>query len=657
MAAATARVDGQDKVIAAAQHIVKSLATSKNAAEDMIRILSGFDNRLSSISALFPSSAPSAAAAPEDDMYDGGVDARISTLEARLDEAEQIVLQWEPSDADSSIWDSSSPEIPAEYLSAVDVIISLASTPSILRGRAESVLQIAMARLEDEFALLLVRNAVPLASDDPQVPFRQLSVSPPSEYDEFATSIHDDHLRGTNLDGSNRRSSLSADEISSDLVLPEPVADLEDIADRMIRAGYGDELRQVYVAVRREFLAECLAALGVEKISIEEVQKMEWGILDGKMKRWIHAVSIVVTGLLSAERRTCDQIFVQSEELREDCFAEAAKSCVLELLNFGDAVAMGQRSSHKLFRILGMYEALADVAPKLEVLFLGDTKDFIDGETKEVLTRLGDAVRGTIAEFGNCIQGETSRKVLQGGEIHPLTRYVMNYIGLLADYSTSLNSLLADGVYGGDCSAGSADMTPLGRCVLSLITYLESNIEEKSKLYEDGGLHYIFLMNNILYIVQKVKDSELNKLLGDTWVRKHRAQIKQFSTYYLRASWTKLLSCLKDDGLGGNGNLSGTSKIIPKERLKNFYLTFEEIYRIQTGWKVPDPELREDLKMLVLERVIPAYHAYVGRYRGQLEGGRHSAKYIKYTPEDLEDHVLHLFEGSQGFPNTPRRKP
>ena len=49
-------VVGNDKVLAAAQHIVKSLATSKNAADDMIRILSGFDNRLSSITAdLFPS--------------------------------------------------------------------------------------------------------------------------------------------------------------------------------------------------------------------------------------------------------------------------------------------------------------------------------------------------------------------------------------------------------------------------------------------------------------------------------------------------------------------------------------------------------------------------------------------------------------------------
>ncbi|KAJ8458078.1 hypothetical protein OPV22_031004 [Ensete ventricosum] len=62
MAAAAARADGQEKVIAAAKHIVSSLATSKNAAEDMTRILSGFDNRLSTINDLF---APLQTAAAE----------------------------------------------------------------------------------------------------------------------------------------------------------------------------------------------------------------------------------------------------------------------------------------------------------------------------------------------------------------------------------------------------------------------------------------------------------------------------------------------------------------------------------------------------------------------------------------------------------------
>jgi hypothetical protein len=61
---------------------------------------------------------------------------------------------------------------------------------------------------------------------------------------------------------------------------------------------------------------------------------------------------------------------------------------------------------------------------------------------------------------------------------------------------------------------------------LTLISHLQGKIVEKSRLYEDEALQNIFLMNNLLYIVQKVKDSELKTLLGDNWIRKRRGKIR-----------------------------------------------------------------------------------------------------------------------------------
>nr|CAD1839063.1 unnamed protein product [Ananas comosus var. bracteatus] len=430
MAAATPRVDGQEKVIAAAQHIVKSLATSKNAAEDMIRILSGFDNRLSSISDLFPPSSSSsssngalgpsssdAVVAEEDEEEEASVEVERDAHgdddddeeeeiageehEAMLEEAESVVLQWEdPSDSDYYVWDSSS---------------SSSSASASASAAAEYLSAIATTRLEDEFRRLLLRGALPIASsssDEPASSFRRLSLS----HDDTPTSSprSDPHPHGANLEdsrgggggGGGGRGSLSADHFSSDLLRADAVADLADIAGRMIRAGYGQELSQIYVAVRRDAIAETLAALGVDKMSIEEVQRIEWGTLDAKMKKWIHALKIAVRVLLSGERQLCDQIFVSaSDELKEDCFMEAAKGCVLQLLNFGDAIAIIPRSSEKLFRILGMYEALSDVAPDLDALFSGDAREFISEEVQGILARLADAVKGTINEFGNAVQG------------------------------------------------------------------------------------------------------------------------------------------------------------------------------------------------------------------------------------------------------------
>ncbi|GJZ82359.1 exocyst complex component EXO70B1-like protein [Tanacetum coccineum] len=65
-------------------------------------------------------------------------------------------------------------------------------------------------------------------------------------------------------------------------------------SDRMIRARYEKECCQVYSNVRRDVLDECLAILGVEKLSIEEVQRIEWKVFDEKMKKWIQTVKVVV---------------------------------------------------------------------------------------------------------------------------------------------------------------------------------------------------------------------------------------------------------------------------------------------------------------------------------------------------------------------------
>ncbi|KAJ0941575.1 putative exocyst complex component Exo70, cullin repeat-like-containing domain superfamily [Helianthus annuus] len=53
-------------------------------------------------------------------------------------------------------------------------------------------------------------------------------------------------------------------------------------------------------------------------------------------------------------------VFSESELIEEIRFVETAKGCVMQLLNFGEAVAIGQRSSEKLFRILDMLD-VADV--------------------------------------------------------------------------------------------------------------------------------------------------------------------------------------------------------------------------------------------------------------------------------------------------------
>ncbi|KAK6123714.1 hypothetical protein DH2020_042549 [Rehmannia glutinosa] len=584
-----ATIEGQDKVLATAQRIVQSLGNTSDT-DDMLLILSAFDNRLSTLSSFVSSDEnPSSAAAT--------ASARPAAVDPRFDEAERIILN----DADSSSFSD-------DYLAAVDDIIQLTEELNLssvdagddVMDRAENALQLAMSRLEDEFRHVLIRNTVPLDPD--RLHRSSLSSS------AAAIAIAATEFLGCELLG---------DEMSLELIHPDAVVDLREIADRMIRSGYEKECSQVYCSVRRDVLDECMAILGVEKLSIEEVQRIEWRSLDDKMKKWIQAVKVVVRGLLSSEKNLCEQIFVGSD-LIKDCFLETSKGCVMQLLNFGEAVAIGRRSAEKLFRILDMYDALAQVFPDLQSLFMDEDAGDMVCEAKGVLDGLGEAAIGTFVEFENAVQGEASRKPIQNAEIHPLARYVMNYAKLLVDYSDTLNSLLENvEVESGHPERENTDdsevenMSLIARRLLALIISLESNIEEKSRMYEDTAMQYIFLMNNILYIVQKVKDSELRKLLGDNWIKKRRGLVRQYATQYLRSSWSKALNCLKDEGIGGSS--SNASKVALKERFKNFNACFEDIYRIQTSWKVPDPQLREELRISISEKVIPAYRSFMGR--------------------------------------------
>lgn len=643
----------EDTVIATAHEIVRSLALDKSTADDMLRILTTFDPRFSSLNFNQDSAASSSDAdCAVEDPCDADVDKSRVNIQSRLERAKGVIKS-SNSGSQYEIFD---------YLQHVDDVISIVNSSEVesfpdLFDEAEVLLQEAMVRLEDEFRLTMIKNTLPLDASGINRSFNRLSLSFASDEEFDASSVVNAEER-LSLDREN--SGEVEQHNNNGLIRIEAVDELKEIADAMIQAGYSKELCQVYSSVRREILDECLSVIGVERISIDEVQRMEWEILDDKMRKWIHAVQVVAKVLLSGERVLCDQVFAESEEIREECFVESTKGCVMLLLNFGDAVAIQKRTSEKLFRILGMYEALQEVKPKLDELYAGYLGKNIILEAERIMEWLSDAALGTLVEFGNNVLHDNSKKTING-DLHPMVRYVMNYIKLLGDYSTSLEPLLEKDVSGSEGVSDSGEnISKLGRRMQMLISYVESRLEEKSNSYEDVALRYVFLMNNLHYIVGKVKGSDLIKLLGENWVRKRRGQIRQYHNSYLRATCTKPLSFLKDEGLSGSGSGSGSSnsgsKLAIKERFKNFNLAFEELYKTQITWKVSDEQLKEELRLSTSEQILPAYRSFVGRYRGQLENSRHASKYIKYSAEDLEDCLMKLFEGPTLMSNQPRRK-
>ncbi|XP_057964231.1 exocyst complex component EXO70E2 [Malania oleifera] len=641
-------LEGEENLIAAAQHIVQALGSKKNLTDDARRILVELGSKLSTMASL------------NDNKSEG-----VSEMEERLNIIHEKVMSWE---ADQSmIWDSG-PEEASEYLKAVDEVQKLIgklesrsfakdSEEVELLQRSCDVLQTAMARLEEEFGYILVQN---------RQPFEPEHMSFRSSEDDIADEGSIVSFEDESVEDMRESVSRGSEEFIIDLVRPDVIPDLKCIANLMFVSNYDQECSQAFICVQKDALDECLCILEMEKLSIEDVLRMEWASLNSKIKRWVRAMKIFVRVYLASEKWLIDQIFGEVGSVNSACFIETSKSSMLRLLNFGEAVAISHHKPEKLFGIIDMYEVLTDLLPDMEALYPDEAGFCVRSEFQEVLNSLRNSVRATFLEFEKAIASNTSVNPFAGGGIHHLTRYVMNYIRNLTDYSVILNLLLDDHVPDNPISSSpharpvldgnrsdascSVSVSPMAFHFQSLISILESNIDIKSKLYKDASLEHLFLMNNIHYMTQKVKDSELRAILGDEWIRKHNWKFQQHAMNYERATWSSILPLLKDEGIQ-NPNSNSVSKSLLKERLRSFYAAFEEVYKTQTGWLIPDLQLREDLRISASLKVVQAYRTFVGRHNSHI-----TEKHIKYSADDLQNYILDLFEGSQRSLQSPHRR-
>lgn len=593
-------------------------------------------------------------------------------LEEELSSLEDKIMKWEgPGFMVAGEGSNSSEETERvySYLRAVDDVQSLVNGFSQLPDdvkdftvlqRIEAIFHQAMDCLEEEFRALLEKhsNAV-----DPDCLFDAASgPSFNSSCDERAfRNLADDEKEEEDVPVAQPVGDLN---FTIDSLPSEIVNRLSEIAVRMVRAGYRTECCQVYCMIRKMFLEESVMRLGFEKLSIEEVQRIQWELLEVEISKWMQTLKVSVNVFMSSERILCDRVFVDLPSVSETCFGELARGVMIQFLNFGEAVAISRRSPEKLFKILDMYETLWELIPKINSIFSGEDCSTLRSEASAVWLRLGEAARGTFLELENAIKGDLAKNPVPGGAIHPLTRYVMNYMRLACDYRDTLEQVFKeDG--GAEMNGVSAraldhsdvlefrngtnttDSSPLSTKTIAIMELLESNLNAKSKLYKDPALSYVFLMNNGRYIVQKVKDSEIHSLLGDVWVRQHSSNVRRYHKSYQRVAWGKVLSCLRDEGIHVGGNFSsGVSKPVLKERFKNFNALFEELQKTQSTWIVADDQLQTELRISVAEMVIPAYRQFLGRFQYYLENDRHPERYIKYGPEEVEALINELFEGA-----------
>lgn len=316
--------DGEARVLATAQHIVKALCTTDTMTDDMLHILSRFDHRFSSMNA-----AKEDVILPTKGSHDSEIHedyyppAPRSNFE--LDAAENVVVKWDNGYSEQlnrQNWVFEAPEDDTtQYLHAVDEIVHQLGSmklhnrdPGTLE-RAQSLLQLAMQRLQDEFRHMLEKYSERV---DPNWLLDSLSAG---YFRASVNEVVDPEESGSEEDDDDEEDVLVAQpvdriETAVDLIPPEVVRDLSDIAKRLVGGGNKRECIQMYVSARKPVLEESLYELGVERVSIDEVQKMPWEMQEDCIKKWNQAMNVGVKVLFASEKQLCNEVnsFTSSSE-------------------------------------------------------------------------------------------------------------------------------------------------------------------------------------------------------------------------------------------------------------------------------------------------------------------------------------------------------
>lgn len=516
-----------------------------------------------------------------------------------------------------------------------------------LINRLSSIQHRATAYLEEEFRILL-------------------------EESKTCTQLIDtgaDHHNNSNKDNNTNKGKNDPDSLpesdsggENQVEFPqEVVSNLNKIAKQMISGGYQFECCEVYLISRRHSFDENLHKLGLEKHSIDDIQKMHWEALEREIVAWVKAFKQCAGVYFSWERKLAESVFSDHPSMSACLYSNLSRGVVKQLLNFAEAIAMSKRSAEKLFKTLDMYEALKEVVPKMDDLFPEECVNELKTETTTVRGRLGEAAICIFCDLENSIKAETGRNPVPGGAVHPLTRYTMNYLRYACEYKDTLELVFKehskieradstsrassrDEYDASDTSLNVNAESPFSVQLMRVMDLLDSNLEAKSKLYKDVALSSIFMMNNGRYILQKIKGSpEINACMGDTWCRRRSSELRQYHKNYQRETWSRLLSILTHEGLSSHGKVM---KPVLKERFKSFNAMFDEIHKTQSMWVVSDEQLQSELRVSISAVVIPAYRSFLGRFAQVFDAGRQTEKYIKFQPEDIETYIDELFDGN-----------
>ncbi|KAL1827852.1 hypothetical protein DCAR_0207050 [Daucus carota subsp. sativus] len=460
------------------------------------------------------------------------------------------------------------------------------------------------------------------------------------------------------------------------LAYPVPVVEkLQLILERLTANNQLDRCVSIYTEVRAFNLQATVQALDfgyLETTSLSEFDSLQ--SVESCIEKWSDDLEFVVKHLLELEYRASNAVFnreVDGLDVANECFAKTVMKCGLlqRFIKFANTITRGKKEAVKLLKLLDIFESLNKLRMNFNRLFGGQTCVEIQSQMRDLIKKVINEACDIFWELPAHVESQRQSTPPADGGIPRLLSFVVDYSNeLLSEYYRPILTQVLEIHWSWNCNhAPKEDLEKQRQQFLlneelhykKIMKALELNIQAWGRTYKDSTLSYIFLMNSHWYLCNNLKGTEIGDVMGDLWLRGHEECVEHYSSVFVRESWGRLAPLLTEEDEGLQVLLSGGGTAVlrdsMKRRIKAFTEAFDEMYRKQCHWVVPDTGLRWKICQLLVRAVVPVYSNFIlscisnleaeaaekdGNFSPTLAGKR----CVNNSKESLENMLCSLFQ-------------
>lgn len=252
------------------------------------------------------------------------------------------------------------------------------------------------------------------------------------------------------------------------------------------------------------------------------------------------------------------------------------------------------------------------------------------------------------------VDSEKQSNLPKDGTVHSLTSNTMRFVQALLEYAAALGDIF-QGLNSFSLGGSTSDLEKkkaVGQYLVRVVDALNFNMEHKAKNFESPYLAAIFLLNNFHFVHKTFsQNDQMLNLLEEAFadIENHYSGLVMQQGRAYHRGFQKLINYLGQEALGlsqysSGDKMSNQKRQVLKDKFKGFNTELEELHKIQKDWSLPDHVLRSRVRNDNVELIVPLYTIFHERY-GSRNFTKNPEKYLKYTPDTLNNLLLTFFDG------------